>query len=102
MGHADLHRVVREMVKAEIAGKKKDKEHDMSFSTNVASIMMKDFEATISTRAVFILIELIESPETSALVIKQVKENKALVQQMAAKEKSTGLQILLKKLWEFN
>lgn len=44
MGHADLHRVVREMVKADVAGKKRDKEHDLSFSSNVASILMKDFE----------------------------------------------------------
>lgn len=43
MGHADLHRLVREMVKAEVAGKKKDAAHDLTFSTYVSSILMKDF-----------------------------------------------------------
>jgi hypothetical protein len=86
------------MVKAEVAGKKKDPAHDLSLSTSVSSVLMKDFEATISTRAVFILIELIENPETNALVIKHVKEQKAVVQELAKKDKSTGLQILLKKL----
>ena len=99
MGHADLHRVVREMVKADVAGKKRDKEHDLSFSSNVASILLKELEQTLSTRAVFILIELIESAETNALVIKQVKEQRALIERHAQKDKSTGLQILLKKLW---
>jgi len=77
MGHADLHRVVKEMVKAEVAGKKDSSE--LQFCTSVANILLKDFEATISTRAIFILIELIENKATESLVIKQTKNHKSLV-----------------------
>ena len=90
------------MVKADVAGKKKDPEHNLSFSQNVASILMRDFDATLSTRAVFILIELIENEETSPFVMKQLKEHKADVVNKAKKDKSTGLQILLKKLWSLS
>jgi hypothetical protein len=52
---------------------------------------MKDFEASISTRAIFILIELIENEATKSLVINQTKQNKQLIQRIAAKDKSAGL-----------
>lgn len=98
MGHADLHRLVKEMVKAEVLGQRKKPENLLAFSTSVANILMKDFEATVKSRAVFILIELIENPETNGLVLKQCKANKPVIEKIASKDKSTGLQILLKKL----
>ncbi len=42
MGHADLHRVVKEMVKAEVAGRK-DATSELRFCTSIASILMRDF-----------------------------------------------------------
>lgn len=79
IGHADLHRLVKEMVKAEIAGK--NQESDLHFCRSVASILLREFETTISTRAIFILLELIENECTKDFVIKQVKQNKPLVQE---------------------
>jgi hypothetical protein len=69
MGHADLHRVVKEMVKAEVVGRK-DATTELRFCTSIASILMRDFEACISSRAIFILLELFENEATSNLVIK--------------------------------
>lgn len=98
MGHADLHRLVKEMVKAEVQGLRKSPSNLLSFSTSISNILMKDFEATIKSRAIFILIELIENEETNGLVIKQCKASKPVIEKIAAKDKSTGLQILIKKL----
>lgn len=70
MGHADLHRLVKEMVKAEIQGHRKSPSNLLTFSTSISNILMKDFEATVKSRAIFILIELIENAETNGLVIK--------------------------------
>lgn len=56
MGHADLHRVVKDMVKAEVAGESTS----FDFSKTISSVLMKDFEGHIKTRAVFIIIELLE------------------------------------------
>jgi len=39
----------------------------------MSKILLKQFEATISCRAVFILIELLEHENTKKLVVKQVK-----------------------------
>ena len=98
MGHADLHRLVKEMVKAEIHGHRKSPSNLLSFSTSIANILMKDVETAVNTRAVFILIELIENEETSGLVLKQCKASKPIIERLAAKDKSAGLQILIKKL----
>jgi len=84
------------MVRAEVAGK-----NDIHLSKTIASILLKDLEAHISTRAVFILIELLEHEATKQLVFKQAKSSLAFAQRLADKEKgSTGLQILVKKLQE--
>lgn len=96
MGNADLHRLVKEMIKAEIAGAK---DAELHLCQSVASILLKNFEQNISTRAVFILIELIENEATKDLLFKQVKAQKQIVAKLAAKDtKSVGLSILLKKL----
>ena len=93
IGDADLHRLVREMVKAEVAG-----EQALDFCKSIANLMFKDFDKVVSTRAVFVLIELIESDKTKDLVIKQCRQHKPTIEQRAKAEKSAGLQILLKKL----
>lgn len=98
MGHADLHRVVKEMVRAEVVGRKGDAK--LNFCTSVSSILVKDLEATVSTRAVFILIELIEKEVTKQMVWKQVMAKKAQIQKLAQSDKSTGLSILIKKMNE--
>lgn len=41
MGNADLHRLVKEMVKAEIAGAK---DPELHLCQSVASILLKNFE----------------------------------------------------------
>lgn len=98
IGDANIHRLIREMVKAENAGHS-EAERPLDFSKKVASILMKDFEHTLSTRAVFILIELIENKATNGLVMKQVLAYKPEIQAMHKKEpKSAGVNILMKKL----
>jgi hypothetical protein len=98
IGHADLHRVIKDMVKAEVAGKNDEELH---LCKTVANILLKDLEAHISTRAVFILIELLEHDVTKQLVFKQAKAALAFAQRLAEKDKgSSGLQILIKKLSE--
>ena len=61
---------------------------------------MKNFEDAIGTRAVFILIELLENDATKSLVQKQLKAQKTAIQAEFKKtgEKSAGLKILLTKI----
>ena len=74
MGHADLHRMVKEMIKAEVAGRKGNEE--LHLCQSLASILFKNFEQNITTRAVFILIELFENEATRDLVAEQTKSHK--------------------------
>jgi hypothetical protein len=95
LGHADLHRVVKDMIKAEVAGDSSS----LDFCKTLSTVMMKDFESHLSSRAVFIIIELLEQESTKQLIFKQAKAMLPAVKRIAAAEpKSAGLQILLKKL----
>ena len=97
MGHPDLHRVVKDMVKAEAHGQKG--EDSLHFSKTIAGVLMKDFEKMAQTRAVFIIVELIENESTKALVWKNVKAQQSSITKWAkANPKSAGLQTLLKKV----
>jgi hypothetical protein len=69
LGHADLHRVVKDMVKAEAAGVSTS----FDFSKTIANVLLKDFEGHIKTRAVFIIIELLEHETTKQFIFKQAK-----------------------------
>ena len=62
----------------------------------MASILVKNLEEVIKTRAVFIVLELIEHPETIKLVLPTLKEKKKEVAAIAAElPNAKGLQILL-------
>ena len=96
LGHPDMHRVVKQMIKAEVAG---GNDPALKFCTSVANVFMKNFEANIKSRAIFVLIELLETEETKELIRGRALEHKALVQMLAGEDpNSKGLQILLKLL----
>lgn len=99
-GHADVHRLLKDLVTAECAGQVEGTDAKLPYSTQIAKILMKNFEDAISTRAVFILIALIENPATKSLVFKQLKDQKAEIQAEFKKggSKASGLKILIKKL----
>jgi hypothetical protein len=61
------------MVKAEVQHQRTQSEEEkgkLKFSQSVAKILLKNFEQAIKGRGVFILIELIETPETKEFVEK--------------------------------
>ena len=94
LGHADLHRVIKDMVKQECAGGQ-----STHFCKTLSGIVLKDFETHLSTRAVFIILALLENETTAVYLQKQVKAQINTVKAKAkAEPKSTGLQLLLKKL----
>ena len=64
MGHQDTHRLVKHLVRVEVEAH----ENKIPFSEKVASVITKQFEAMLPTRAVFIIIELIEKAATKKLI----------------------------------
>jgi uncharacterized protein with von Willebrand factor type A (vWA) domain len=63
LGHPDLHRVLKELVRQE-----REQEHtveELPFSTQVASVLTKNLDEVLRTRAVFIVLELVEHKESA-------------------------------------
>ena len=74
IGHPFVHRMLKDMVKAEIQShREKGEEFKLQFSKRIAKILLKHFSDAISGRAVFIFIELIENAETKSMVLKHLK-----------------------------
>ena len=97
LGHPDLHRVLKELVKQEVA--QPESEESLGFSKTLATVIIKNLEEVLKTRAVFIVLELIEHPETAPLILPKIKEMKKEIQKIAASlPQAKGLQILVQKL----
>ena len=65
----------------------------------MAKVTLKHFDDAARGRGVFILLELIENPVTQHLVLKQLKAQKKVLQDLAKKDpKAKGLHVLLKKV----
>ena len=75
LGHPFIHRMLKEMIKAETVGAQAEGsgENKLKFSATMAKILLKHFDAAVSGRGVFILIELIENKATEQFVSKQLK-----------------------------
>jgi len=85
------------MLKSETSGPNGS---DLYFAKSVASILLKDVQSSISSRAVFVLLSLYEDDKTKDLVKGEIKAHKAAILKKAKQDKSAGLQILAKKLSE--
>ncbi|CDW78334.1 pumilio domain-containing protein kiaa0020 homolog [Stylonychia lemnae] len=97
LGHQDLHRVLKELVKQE--REQEDTKETLTFSNTIGSVLLKNFDDVIRSRAVFILLELIEHEETKAIVLSQVQKNKKTIEKIRKElPKAKGIEILLKKL----
>ena len=69
LGHPFIHRMLKEMIKAESTASfdptsAADSGNRLKFSATMAKILLKHFDAAVSGRGVFILIELIENKAT--------------------------------------
>ena len=100
--------MLKDMVKAEVTGEaaltaqeKAEHSKPLPFTKTVSKILLKHFEEAIAGRAVFILLQLIETPETSHFVKKQLTAEKRVVKAaVKANPKAKGLMVLLKKIEE--
>ena len=107
-GHAQIHRMLKDMITGEVAGSKEkneakeegdEKATKLKYSATIAKILLKHFDEAIKGRGVFILLELIETKETQHLVAKQLKAQKKVIKEASKKNpKAKGLAVLLKKV----
>lgn len=86
IGDACLHRLVKEMVKAEVQGGQ-----NLHFCKSISNLIFKDFDKVLATRGVFVILELYENEKTKDLVQKQLQENKMSIINKAKNDKAPGL-----------
>jgi hypothetical protein len=68
IGHQDVHRLLKDLVTAECDVAKENPAFELKYSQQMSKILLKNFDDAITTRAVFILICLIENEATKPLV----------------------------------
>jgi hypothetical protein len=65
----------------------------------VANVLSKNLDEVLKTRAVFIVLELIEHPESLPLIMPTLQAKKKEIQKLGKEmPKAKGLQILITKL----
>ena len=72
MGHHDLHRILKDLVKLEVELKQKEPSRTLDFSKNIAIAIKAHLDACLDTRAVFIILELLKHEETQKLIKKEL------------------------------
>ena len=92
MGQADLHRVLKDLVKLEV-----EVGDSREFTETLAKVVSKNLDEVLKTRAVFVVIELlkVDCKECKALS-KQLKGMKAELKKMAVTG-GKGLQIIVEE-----
>jgi hypothetical protein len=97
LGHPDLHRVLKDLVRQE--REQESTRETLGFSAQMASVIVKNLEDVLKTRGVFIALELVEHPETAKLLLPQLIAKKKELSKLAKDmPHAKGLQILLSKL----
>lgn len=96
IGHQDIHRCLKELVKfdAEL------KDSSLDFSKTLASVMIKNLEDCLKTRASWVFVGFLESEKTKKLVLPELKKESTIkiIKQLLKQDNNKGLQILLEKI----
>ncbi len=74
MGHPDLHRLLKDLVKQE--REQEATQQKLPFSKVLASVIQKNLDDVLKTRAVFIVLEFIEHEETAKLLLPHIQTKK--------------------------
>lgn len=78
IGHPDLHRVLKELVKLDA----ETKDTKLDFTSQLASVMLKNLDECLKTRAAWVFVEILEHDNTKHLVAAELKENAGAIQKL--------------------
>jgi len=70
-GHPDLHRVLKELCKQDAT----QENTPLDFCTPMASVLLKNLDDTLSSRAAWILVELLEHENSKKLVLSELRKS---------------------------
>ena len=70
LGHPDIHRALKELDKTDAESDNKE----LQFTTKLFEIIKKNMEQCLSTRATWIIVEMLEHDNTKKIVVDQLKK----------------------------
>lgn len=86
IGHPDIHRALKELVKfdAEL------KDSTLEFSQNLASIIVRCMDDCLKTRASWIFVEMLEHDNTKKLVLPELKKQEKAIEKLLSSKDMKG------------
>ena len=78
IGHPDLHRVLKELVKLDA----ETKDTKLEFTAQLASVMLKNLDECLKTRAAWVFVEILEHDNTKHLVAPELKVHAGAIQKL--------------------
>ena len=70
------------------------------FCEKVSKILLLNIEGFLNTKAIFIIVKLLENPKTRDLIEKDLIKHKVLIKEKEKEKGLTGFQILSKNLFK--
>jgi hypothetical protein len=96
IGHPDIHRSLKELVKfdAELKGS------ELELSKTLASVMIKNLDDCLKSRASWIFVEFLQHENSKALIYGELKKNLGKIKSILSSDPTgnKGLTILMEKL----
>ena len=91
MGHPDLHRVLKDLVKADAGGE---------YCECLSKVIVKHFDECLKTRACWIILAFLEHDSTKDMILESVSKKQMLlkIKELKSDGGGKGLQLLQEKL----
>ena len=92
MGHVTLKRILKELDESEGEAKK----YEITLAEKIAYILKSEMDKFLNSRAIFIIVQLMENEKTKNLLNKELKKYKGEIMKNKDNDKLKGMQLLAK------
>ena len=92
VGQFTIKRIFKDLIEIEGEGNKYGK----NFAEKIANIMKRDLEKFLDSRAVFLIVMIMENKDTKKYLSKELGKFKAIIMNNKDNEKLKGMQLLAK------
>ena len=92
VGHVTIKRILKELNKSDGEAKK----YEISLAEKVANILKSEMDKFLNSRAIFIIVQLMENDNTKILLSKELKKYKGEIMKNKDNDKLIGMKLLAK------
>ena len=92
VGHVTIKRILKELNKSDGEAKK----YEISLAEKVANILKSEMDKFLNSKAIFIIVQLMENDNTKNLLSKEIKKYKGEIMKNKDNDKLSGMKLLAK------